>query len=217
MDTTAFLLTLFKQLWWLAPLFVLTAILKSPAVKGWFGEKRLERRAARRLPAHAYRAFHNVTIPDGSATTQIDHVYVSRYGIFVIETKNYKGWIFGSQRDRSWTQSIYGRKKTFQNPLRQNHKHTMTLADMLGMAHSLIHSVVVFTGESKFKTPLPDNVRTLHDFDSHILSFTQPRLTEQDVERICRAIESARLAPGRATNRAHRRNLRKRHGRGLPP
>ena len=45
-------------------------------------------------------------------TTQIDHVVFSSYGIFVIETKNYSGWIFGQEHDRKWTQSFSRGKNT---------------------------------------------------------------------------------------------------------
>jgi len=43
-----------------------------------------------------------LTLPDGEgSTTQIDHFLLSPYGLFVIETKNYKGWIFGSERQKT--------------------------------------------------------------------------------------------------------------------
>lgn len=51
----------------------------------------------------------------------------SRFGIFAIETKNMQGWIFGSKRQAEWTQKIYKRTFKFQNPLRQNYKHTKAL------------------------------------------------------------------------------------------
>ncbi|WP_350617509.1 nuclease-related domain-containing protein, partial [Pseudomonas sp. HY7a-MNA-CIBAN-0227] len=76
---------------------------------------------------------NNVTLPlPNGGSTQIDHVIVSIYGIFVIETKNYKGWIFGNEKQRQWTQAFpNGRKYKFQNPLRQNYLHIKTLADLL--------------------------------------------------------------------------------------
>lgn len=64
-----------------------------------------------------------------------------RYGIFVIETKNYKGWIYGSERDRQWTQVIYKRKERFQNPLRQNCRHTKVLSELTGIPHNLFKLV----------------------------------------------------------------------------
>ena len=65
-------------------------------------------------------------------TTQIDHVVVSRHGVFVIETKNYGGWIFGKPGAKNWTQKFPRRSTTFQNPLRQNDKHVRTLVELTG-------------------------------------------------------------------------------------
>lgn len=202
---------LWEQLWWLLPLLVLAAWLQSPRCKGWLGEWLIKTKAHRKLPANIYQALHDVTLPDGAGTTQIDHIFVSPYGLFVLETKNYKGWIFGTARDAQWTQTTGCYKHRFQNPLRQNHRHTACLTALLGIHHDLVHSVVVFTGNARFKTPMPANVCTLGNFDQYIRSFRTVVLTGQEIQTICQAIASARLAPGRATNATHRQNLRKRH------
>ncbi|MBI2441868.1 MAG: NERD domain-containing protein [Lentisphaerae bacterium] len=91
-----------------------------PRLKGRLGEASINFRTQRLLDQTVYHLIPNVmlTTPDG--TTQIDHVIVSMYGIFVIETKTYKGWIYGDEREAKWTQAIYHRKEQFQNPLRQN-------------------------------------------------------------------------------------------------
>ena len=57
------------------------------------------------------------------AATQIDHIVISQWGIFVIETKTYSGWVFGDAKSAQWTVSHFRRKDRFQNPLRQNYKH----------------------------------------------------------------------------------------------
>lgn len=103
---------------------IVVRVLKSPKVKGWMGERSV-RKALDRLEPANYRAFHDLYLPrpDGNGTTQVDHAVVSRFGVFVIETKNYEGWIFGSERQRQWTQQIYRRKNRFQNPLHQNLLH----------------------------------------------------------------------------------------------
>ena len=198
-----------KPLLWFLPVLLLIAFLKSPLVKGWFGEKLIEKKGNRRLAPSIYIPFHNVTIPDDCGTTQIDHVYVSQFGIFVVETKNYKGWIFGSERDAQWTQTIYGKKSRFQNPLRQNYRHTKSLAALLGIPDTNFHSVVVFVGECELKTKLPDNVCTLANFDRHILSFQSKILSAAQVNAACESLASGRLAVGAATNRVHVRNLKK--------
>lgn len=82
----------------------------------------------------------------------------SPFGIFVIETKNYRGWIFGSERQPQWTQQIYRTKNRFQNPLHQNHLHVKALMEFLGLPDNRFRSLVFFTGSAEFKTPMPANV-----------------------------------------------------------
>jgi restriction system protein len=130
------------------------------SIQGWLGEKTTQFDLWMQLDGDTYKRFHNLIIQTQNGTTQIDHVLVSRFGIFVIETKNYNGRIYGSNTYRSWTQFLGGTKYSFQNPLRQNYRHTRTLAEQLGIDESKIHSVVVFVGEAELKTDMPSNVLT---------------------------------------------------------
>ena len=57
-----------------------------------------------------YYLFNDLTLETPDETTQIDHVIISRFGIFVIETKNFTGWIFGSENQKQWTKTTYGNK-----------------------------------------------------------------------------------------------------------
>lgn len=68
---------------------------------------------------------------DEIPTVQIDHIVVSIYGVFSIETKNYSGSIYGSEDAKVWTVFVGGKKYQMQNPLRQNHAHTKTLQSIL--------------------------------------------------------------------------------------
>jgi hypothetical protein len=139
--------------------YLLFKFLRSASFKGWFGEK-MACRGLNRLDPQLYRQFHDLYLPcpDGQGTTQLDHVVVSPFGIFVIETKNYKGWIFGSGKQRQWTQQIYRTKHRFQNPLHQNHLHVKALTQFLGIPENRFHSLVFFIGGAAFKTPMPGNV-----------------------------------------------------------
>jgi len=114
--------------------------------KGWIGEKSAQLGMWVTLNDDIYRRYHDVILKTDGGTTQIDHVVVSMYGIFVIETKNYSGWIFGGEKQPQWTQVLFGKKSTFQNPLRQNYRHTMELSRAIGVPHDKIHSIVFFIG-----------------------------------------------------------------------
>jgi hypothetical protein len=75
---------------------VLVSFLKLNVVKGWFGEKMTSAGMWALLDTDIYRRIDDLIVPARNGTTQIDHVLVSVHGIFVIESKNIKGWIFGS-------------------------------------------------------------------------------------------------------------------------
>ncbi|MEG0318175.1 MAG: nuclease-related domain-containing protein [Comamonas sp.] len=83
---------------------LLTGVLRSPRFKGWWGERKVQQWLARDLNPQHYHCVHNITLrlADGN-TTQIDHVVVSPYGLFVLETKHMQGWIFGSEKQKKWT------------------------------------------------------------------------------------------------------------------
>ena len=147
----------FAQIWYLIPMLLIVTIFKSRWFKGRFGEFLINRLLSR-LPASDYTLIKDVTLPTDEGTTQVDHIVVSTFGIFVVETKNMKGWIFGSKNQKQWTQKIYRHTAKFQNPLHQNYKHVKNLESLLGIDLSKLHSVIVFIGDSEFKTNMPENV-----------------------------------------------------------
>ena len=88
-------------------------------LRGWYGEKQVGFRLRLALNSKVYHRYHDLIIPAKFGTSQLDHLLVSEFGIFIVETKNKQGWIFGSGGQAKWTQVIYGKKYAFQNPLRQ--------------------------------------------------------------------------------------------------
>jgi len=179
--------TLFSQLfstyWWLLPLLLIAALFKSAWFKGFTGEVMVNMAARLFLDKNDYHLIKNVTIPTENGTTQIDHIIVSRFGVFVVETKNMKGWIFGSERQKTWTQQIYKSKHKFQNPLHQNYKHTKTLEAALSLESEKVFSVVVFVGDSTFKTTMPENVTHGGGYIRYIKSKTQILLMDSTDSR----------------------------------
>ncbi|MBO8436467.1 MAG: NERD domain-containing protein [Spirochaetes bacterium] len=94
--------------------------------------------------------------PDGS-TSQIDELIIAPSGIYVIEMKNYKGWIFGNENNQYWTQVLYkgtregSTKNRLYNPIRQNASHISCLRKNLKWYKGPIHSLIVFSDEAEFK------------------------------------------------------------------
>ncbi len=173
------------------------------------------------LPAKTYHTFHNVTIPSADGgTTQIDHVIISPFAVFLVETKHYKGWLFGGENDRQWTQKIHrNHSSKFQNPLRQNYKHTECLRSILGLDKDVVKSVVVFTGECTVKTKdkLPACVTYPGSCTDYIRSFTERHFDEKALASIVTAIHENRLTPNSQTSREHKRYLYNLHSDAPKP
>ncbi len=93
-----------------------------------------------------YKLLSNVMIKRESGTSQIDHILIGKKGVFVIETKDYNGKIYGDQYSKYWMQKLNGRKNTFYNPIRQNYGHIKALEEMLDRKDIFI-SLIVFTNK----------------------------------------------------------------------
>ena len=208
MDFTPIINQVIGTLWYLIPIGILAAILKSAWFKGVAGEFIVNLSAKLFLDKEIYHLIKNVTLPTEDGSTQIDHVIVSRYGVFVVETKNIKGWIFGSPNQKTWTQQIYKHKNKFQNPLHQNYKHTKVLEGLLGLKENQVFSVVVFVGDSTFKTEMPENVTYGKGYIRFIKSKVQPVLTGSEVKQVTSKIEAGRLTPSFKTNREHVKHVK---------
>lgn len=188
------------------PLLALASVIKSNWFKGALGEFIVNRLLAT-LPKSDYVTIKDVTLPTEDGTTQIDHVVVSKFGIFVVETKNMKGWIYGSAQQKRWTQKIYRHSSTFQNPLHQNYKHTKTLESLLDCAPEMLHSLIVFVGDSTFKTQMPANVTNARGGLRYIRTFHDVVMTEDEVQHILATLNALKLNPGIVTSWKHRKHV----------
>ena len=195
-------------------LIIITIVIdffKSPYFKGKAGETLVNLTNNIRLDKSIYSSLTDVTIKlNDNSTTQIDHIIISKFGIFVIETKNMKGWIFGSKEQKKWTQNIYGKKHTFQNPLHQNYRHTKAIEEVLNFNEN-VHSVVTFIGECTFKTDMPHNVFIGGKYINYIKSFRTPIFTTLKVKEIISLLENKSLNKTRSTNNSHISSLKNRH------
>lgn len=105
------------------------------------------------LDEEKYRIIHNIKLKNtggSTSTTQIDHIVISTYGIFVIETKGYKGKIYGKEKSRTWSQYLSNQKNNFMNPIFQNYAHIRAIEDILNDTYPdmIYYSIVAFSGEA---------------------------------------------------------------------
>lgn len=193
---------------------VISVVVSSPKFKGKMGEKVIQFQHKHFLDNEQYVLFNDCTLPTSDGlTTQIDHILVSCFGVFVIETKNYKGWIYGGEHQKMWTQTLYKNKYKFQNPIHQNYKHIKVLEALLQDTIDADHlySMVVFVGESTFKTPMPNNVFQGKAWVDCVKTFQTPVFSEVKLRRIKHVIEKYSLERNRQTEKIHLENLKKQH------
>lgn len=178
-------------------------VLGGSRLKGFLGESRVNRRL-NKLKSNGFAVLHDLLLPFGRNTSQIDHLVITRHGIFAIETKNYYGKITGSRNDKQWTQKYpSGRKRTFENPLMQNAVHVKAVRRLLSKyPNTPIHSLVVFSDNADFN-PTP-NVVKMQNLRGAILSRCdgEPVLTDAEVQDISSIISSSHIK-GRAARRRH--------------
>lgn len=100
-----------------------------------------------------HRILTNVYLPTRNGnTTEIDLIYIHESGIYVLESKNYGGWIFGNERDRTWTQVFKSqRKEKFYNPITQNRGHINNLMRVLNISPNYVKSIIVFSERCTLK------------------------------------------------------------------
>ncbi len=177
------------------------------------GEALLSRVARANFGPPDYHLMNHVTLQLKDGTTQVDHILVSRFGVFVIETKDYKGWIFANPKQSTWTQVLFKRKFKFQNPIFQNIRHVRAVQDLLDFLPSgAVKSVVVFTGEAEFKTEVPPGVFNVSELVDHIRQQTDEVMSLNRVQFCVGRLETARLAISGKTDVEHVQNLERRHG-----
>ncbi|EQF41323.1 TPA: NERD domain-containing protein [Clostridioides difficile] len=117
-------------------------------VKGGFGELRLDFILSRL--GKDYIIIKDIIVPGSNKTTQIDSIVISMYGIFVIECKNFSGYIYGNDKDKVWTQIVGKTKNTFYNPVRQNYAHIKAIENIIGNKYN-IYSIIVFSDKATLK------------------------------------------------------------------
>ncbi|MGP1412168.1 MAG: nuclease-related domain-containing protein [Peptoanaerobacter stomatis] len=125
------------------------------------------------LDQEKYYSFHDIMIEIDNRTTQIDHIVVSIYGIFVIETKNYNGFIRGNQYNSTWTQYLSKNNKfQFNNPLRQNYGHIKALSQKLNIQEDKFISIIAFGNDAKLDIEAKEKVVNIRELYDTIMDFT---------------------------------------------
>ncbi|MDX8355308.1 nuclease-related domain-containing protein [Cognatiyoonia sp. IB215182] len=183
----------------------------TPERKGGRGERQVHNALSSVLDEDEYRVLSDLILPIASGTTQLDHLILSRFGIFVIETKNMSGWIFGGADQQKWTQvQKGGKRRSFQNPLRQNYAHVKAVQSILDIDLTSLHNFVVFTGTAEPKTKMPENVAWgLRALGKLIAARRQLVFSDFQLNAFAKKLLGRALESNRASRAQHLQNLEK--------
>ncbi len=176
------------------------------------GEALLARVALANFGPPDYHLMNHVTLQMTDGTTQVDHILVSRFGVFVIETKDYGGWIFANPTQPKWTQVLFHLRFKFQNPIFQNKRHVRAVQGLLDFLPSdAINSVVVFTGEAAFKTETPEGVVSVSGLVDYLRAHAVEVMSVNRMQFCVGRLETARLAISGQTDVEHVQSLERRY------
>ena len=146
-----------------------------------------------------------VLLDEYGKSHQIDHIEIRENGIFCIETKNYIGWIFGSENSDKWTQTLFtGEKHQFYNPLKQNKTHCYHISKVVGRKYT-VNSLVVMANDNADKIGCP-NVINIKDLKKYLKNFDNGvHLTSEEMESIYNQLMNA---ASDISNREHVKNIK---------
>ena len=142
-----------------------------------------------------YVVFDNVMLKTKKGTTQIDHVVISPYGIFVIETKSHKGEIFGDCDSKNWTQVLFSKKGvltySFYSPYLQNYGHLRNLYRVLDLPYTFFLGIICFTSESvNLNNVICENAIYFVNLAPEIYSHRNVLLTDEQVIYLCNRLRN---------------------------
>lgn len=176
-----------------------TKVQKAKVCQGSNGERYIAK-LLQELP-EGYRVLNDLLLKYEGYTVQIDHVIVSEYGVFVIETKNFRGIIYGSAEKKRWVQINKGKKRLFYNPTIQNNRHRFVISRICKLPIEKVIPITVFVGKCKLYLEVVGRTILSKDLLPYIYGITEKRLDQSDVEKIYNRLESKNI-----TNESARRH-----------
>ena len=165
------------------------------------------------------KILRNVYLPKyNGETSEVDVAYITQKGIFVFESKNYSGWIFGNERNEYWTVTLPNEKNQFYNPVMQNRTHLKWMKEFVGEDIPLF-SIIVFSERCELKkvTTYSDDVKvikegsifeTIRDFWSE----SPDMVSEERIEELYARLKE-RTEVDKATKEAHVENIERKYKR----
>lgn len=173
------------------------------------------------LSCDDYRVYNDLLIRDGNFTTQVDHVIISRYGVFVLETKNVHGKVYGSGNSEYWKQYLpdsgyrrYGYTKEHQlrNPIWQNGGHVKSLRRLVFGNDVPVYGIVVFPSETDLFVDSEQPVLHMWDVVPYIKQYREEVLSAEQMSYYRRRLFEV-ISTTESDRKSHLENVRRNQDR----
>lgn len=189
---------------WIIILIAILSTVFYKKIRGFMGEFWLKTEL-NKLSKDKYIVLNDIMVKSNEDTHQIDHIVVSKFGIFVIEMKNYYGIITGDEYKDKWIQYLGKSKYYFNNPIHQNYGHVKALEEVLGLEKNKFISIVCISNQAKVKVKAK-NVTQIDLINDLIASYKEEILNE-DLTQIKQKIEEKNIID-KSIRRNHVKNIK---------
>ena len=155
------------------------------------------------------RLLEDVMVKRSKGTSQIDHILITKKGIFVIETKDFSGKIIGEEDSKFWLQKLRVKENYFYSPIKQNYGHVKAVEEIIKRRNICI-SLIVFTNKSNIKKIKSEtDVIQLKNLKKFIRRYkTDVKLSKAEIERIYKDLKRKDINSKRAIKK-HIKTIRK--------
>lgn len=173
-------------------------------IRGFMGEFWVKQEL-KKLPKDKYIILNDIMIKSSKGTHQIDHIIISKYGIFVVEMKNYYGLITGEEHQNKWTQHLGKNKYYFNNPIHQNYGHIKALEELLNLSEDKFISIICISNQAKLKVKAK-NVTQL-DFVNDLIKSYNNEIIIEDLSKIKNKVEQNNITD-KEIKKSHIKNIK---------
>ncbi len=162
-----------NPLFYLLIIIIILLLIFYKKIIGLAGEHHVKKEL-NRLPKE-YKIINNYLFKYDDKTHQIDHLVISKYGIFVIETKQINGYITGNDYDKQWRVKAGNKTYYMYNPIHQNYGHVKSLESYLVLEENIFKPYVCIPSrantniKSKQVLRLYELIPTIKEYKEEIL------------------------------------------------
>jgi hypothetical protein len=181
------------HLLWILPLILLILFLSSPRFRGDIAASRVRRLLAQGLESRHYTVFNRIRLPAGGGSVTIDHLVVSKFGVFVIASHHARGNVAGGEYQDRWRQQFLGRTTLFENPLHQCRLQAEAVQRLLEIPQNRVKSLLVLGGHASFRGGLHSGMATPERMIAQLRKYADHCLDEGQVRAILARLRESEL------------------------